>query len=428
MSDERRIIIPYRPRPLQAQIHQELDTHRWAALAIHRRFGKTVMLENHLIKKALLCDKPNPRFAYIAPYLKQAKTVAWDYLKHYTDKIPGREYNESELRVDLPNGARIRLFGADNADSLRGIYLDGVVLDEYATMDPRVFSQILRPALSDRLGWCVFAGTPNGRNHFYDILTTATDHRDWYSCILKASETGVIPEEELEDARRVMSEDEYQREYECSFDNAIIGCYYGTHMNAAVAEGRIGKVPYDPALPVITAWDLGVGDATAIWFFQRFQKEIRVIDYHEATGEGLQYYVKVLQNKPYVYEQHIMPHDIKVRELGTGKSRYEVAMALGIKPITVARQLPIDDGIQAVRTLLPQCWFDKKKCEQGISALQDYHKEYDEVRKEYKLKPFHDWTSHASDAFRMFAVGYQTPVKSKPVSSIMASRSFAGVW
>lgn len=425
---EKKIIIPYKPRPFQAEIHKQLDSHRWAALVLHRRFGKTVMLENQLIKRSLTCDKPRPRFAYIAPYLKQAKTVAWDYLKFYTKAIPGISVNESELRIDLPNESQIRLYGSDNPDALRGIYLDGVVFDEYQDSDPRILTSIIRPALSDRGGWAVFSGTPNGKNHFYDMINASYEDDKWYTRILKASETGVLPQEELDDARRIMSEEEYLREYECSFDNAIIGSYYGTQINDAYKDSRIGKVPYDPSLPVTTAWDLGVGDSTAIWFFQVYGKEIRVIDYFEATGEGLSFYAKTLNSKPYSYDQHIMPHDIRVRELGTGKSRYETALQLGIKPITIARQLPIDDGIQAVRNLLATCWFDKNKCENGINALQDYHKEYDELRKEYKNKPFHDWTSHGSDAFRMFAVGYRQPTKKKSVSSIINSVRYTGVW
>lgn len=424
----KRIVIPYKPRPFQRLLHAELEQHRWSVLVIHRRFGKTVMLLNHLIKAALTTDKEHARYAFIAPYLKQAKILAWDYLKRYTDPIPGRQFFESELKVIFPNGAQIRLFGADNPEALRGIYLDGCALDEYGSTDPGVFTSIIRPALSDRLGWCIFSGTPNGRNHFYDLLNLAIEEPGWYAKVLRASETGVLGQEELDDARKVMSDEEFLREYECSFDNSIIGCYYGNLMNQAVKEERIGKVPYDPMLPVTTAWDLGVGDSTGIWFIQTHMQEIRVIDYLEASGEGLAYYAKELSQKPYVYNQHIMPHDIRVRELGTGKSRYEMAQQLGIKPIKIARQLPVDDGIQAVRGVLPRCWFDKKKCERGLAALQDYHKEWDDVRKEYKNRPFHDWTSHAADAFRMFAVGYEAEPKRRTVSSILSNFNYSGAW
>lgn len=221
MTNEKRVRIPYAPRQGQAEIHRELDKVRWSVLVIHRRWGKTVMLLNQMVKQAMTTDKENARYAYVAPFLKQAKTLAWDYLKRFTDPIPGRKYSESELKVTLPNGAQIRLFGADNPDALRGIYLDGAVLDEYAFIDPTIFSSIIRPALSDRLGWCVFSSTPNGRNHFYDLLLQAQTSEDWYWTVLKASETGVVDPAELKDARKTMTEEEYNREYECSFDSII---------------------------------------------------------------------------------------------------------------------------------------------------------------------------------------------------------------
>jgi hypothetical protein len=218
---EQRVRIPYTPRPGQAELHLQLAAHRWAVLVIHRRWGKTVSLLNELIKQAMITDKENARYAYVAPFLKQAKTLAWDYLKRFTDPIPGRVYSESELKVKLPNGSQIRLFGADNPDAIRGIYLDGAVLDEYAFIDPLIFSSIIRPALSDRKGFCIFSSTPNGRNHFYDLLLQAQQSEDWYWCILKASETGVVEEDELKDARKTMTEEEYNREYECSFESII---------------------------------------------------------------------------------------------------------------------------------------------------------------------------------------------------------------
>lgn len=226
---ETKVVIPYTPRSFQADIHLQLDAHRWAVLVMHRRFGKTVMLLNQLVKRALQNTRQTPRpiYAYIAPFLKQAKTLAWDYLKMYCDPIPERQFSESELKVTLPTGAIIRLFGADNPDSLRGIYLDGCVLDEYAQIDPVLFSSILRPALSDRKGWCVFSGTPNGKNHFYDVLMAAQqaqaeNSNNWYSLVLPVSATKLVDEEELRDARKLMSEEEYDREYECSF-NSVIG-------------------------------------------------------------------------------------------------------------------------------------------------------------------------------------------------------------
>lgn len=252
----KRIVIPYAPRKLQAILHNELDSHRWSVIVIHRRFGKTVMLLNHIIKDALTSTKQQPRYAYIAPFFKQAKQLAWDYLKYYCDPIPGRVYMESELRVDLPNGARIRLYGADNPDSLRGIYLDGCVLDEYAQIDPVLFSSILRPALSDRKGWCVFSGTPNGKNHFYDVLQTAQQigsEGGWYHLVAPASETGIVDPDELRDAKRTMTEEEYEREYECSF-NSILGKKIYPEFNRHWHITQEDLVPIKKA-QIIRGWD-----------------------------------------------------------------------------------------------------------------------------------------------------------------------------
>ncbi|WP_119461831.1 terminase large subunit domain-containing protein [Rhodospirillaceae bacterium SYSU D60014] len=396
------IALPYRPRPLQAELHRTLG--RFNVLVAHRRFGKTVFCINELIAKAVANALVEPRYAYVAPFYRQAKSVAWDYLKHYTAPIPGVRHNESELRCDLPGGARIRLFGADDPDRLRGLYFDGVVLDEYAQMNPRVWSEVLRPALTDRKGWAIFIGTPMGRNGFWEIYDRATREPDWFAARFRASETGVIDAGELAAARAVMSEDEYAQEFECSFDVAVTGSYYGKLIAAAEGEGRIGKVPWEPALPVHTAWDLGVGDSTAIWFCQQAGREVRLIDYYEASGVGLDHYAKVLSAKPYAYGEHLLPHDVRVTELGTGKSRLETLAGLGLRARVVAN-LPVDDGIQAVRNLLPRCWVDAERCARGLEALRQYRREYDDKLKAFKARPLHDWTSHAADALRYLAVG-----------------------
>jgi len=370
---------------------------------------------NDLIKAAATCNKSSPRFAYIAPQLNQAKDIAWAYLLEYTDCFgPERKVNASELWVELPNnGARIRIYGADNPDRLRGIYLDGAVLDEFGDMDPTVWTQVIRPALSDRKGWAVFIGTPKGKNTFHTLWTQADDNPDWFRLSLKASETGLLDDAELADARRMMSEDEYAQEYECSFEAAVKGAYYGKEMNDA--EERITGVPYDPRLPVHTAWDLGVADSTVIWFVQVAGRETRLIDVLKGEGVGLDWYAKELQKRDYAWGNHYLPHDVEVRELGTGKSRREVLAGLGIKA-TVCPNIPIADGIQAVRMLLPTCWFDKGKCKTGIEALRMYRREYDEKRQEFRQHPLHDWTSHYADALRYFAVGHKNRAEMKPIA------------
>jgi len=234
------VLIPYEPRPLQRDIHHSLK--RWNVIVCHRRFGKTVLAVNELIRQAVECDKDRPRFAYLAPTYKQAKSIAWDYLKHYSRPIPGIKVNESELRIDYPWGARIQLFGCDNPDALRGIYLDGVVLDEYAQMPSSLFGEVIRPALSDREGWALFIGTPKGHNAFHTLYNQACKDPGWFTAIYRASETGIVPPAELEDARKIMTEDEYEQEYECSWSAAIQGAIYGKHISEAEKEGRVRHI------------------------------------------------------------------------------------------------------------------------------------------------------------------------------------------
>lgn len=404
----KRVSTGYRPRKLQAELHRSLK--RFSVLVAHRRFGKTVFCVNELLDQALRCDRERPRYGYIAPFYRQAKQVAWDYVKAYAGPIPGASFNEGELRCDLPNGARITLYGADNPDSLRGIYLDGVVLDEFAQMNNRVWSEIIRPALADRQGWAVFIGTPMGRNAFYQVYDFAQQRQaageDWFAALHKASATGIIPTEELEAARREMAdEDRYQQEFECSFDAAIQGAYYGDLLNKAEADQRIIRIPIDPHVKVDVAWDLGIGDSTSLWFVQCVGREVRIVDFYEASGVGLDHYARVLNEKGYLYGEQLLPHDVQVQELGTGKSRLETLGSMGVRNVRVVPKLSVDDGINAVRGLIPRCWFDAERCKEGIERLRQYRREYDDKMKTFKPRPLHDWTSHAADAFRYLAVG-----------------------
>jgi len=394
----------YRPREQFVPFHKR--TERFACIVAHRRAGKTVACINDLQDGALRCQKVRPRFAYLSPYLKQSKTVAWDYLRAAIAPLRdlGATVNETELRVDYHNGGQVRLYGADNADALRGIYLDGVVLDEFADMDPRVWSEVIRPALADRQGWAVFIGTPKGRNEFYKLWERSRKDDGWFSLMLKASETGLIAEGELELAKRDLTEDQYAQEFECSFDAAIVGAYYGKLMAQADMDKRISGVPYEPTAEVFTSWDLGIRDATSIWFAQRVGKEIRLIDYYEASGADLGHYVQVIKSRPYVYGGHIVPHDAQAKELGTGKTRLEVLDSLGLRDTTVAPMHRVEDGINAVRVMLPKCWFDAVKCARGVDALKLYRAEYDDKLQALKPRPVHDWTSHAADSFRYLAM------------------------
>lgn len=408
------IVIPYKPRIHQVAIHDALDENRFVVAVCHRRFGKTVAAINELIRKAMTNPKESPRYAYISPTFGQSKRVAFDYLIKFTRPL-NPEINISELRADF-YGRRISLYGADGGgDNLRGIYLDGCILDEVGDMNPRVWNEVIRPALADRLGWALFIGTPRGANHFKDFRDRAEQEPGWKLLEFKASETNVLPQDELSAAKKEMGDAKYAQEFECNFDSPVEGAYYAQQI-VDLAPERFKEFARDDLLKTYTAWDLGVGDSTAIFVAQTMGKEVRIIDYVENHGQGLAWYVNWIKDNKYATAEHILPHDVEVRELGTGKSRKEILQDLGLS-ITVCPRLGVDDGIQAVRRLLPNCWFHPK-AKQGLDCLRNYRREYDEKRQVFYDKPLHDYTSHAADAFRYLAVGMnQTSNWSKPINA-----------
>jgi phage terminase large subunit len=406
-SDELEHEIDYWPRKVFWDFHTRQQ--RWAVIVAHRRCGKTVACINDLLLRAINEGKDNARYAYIAPYYAQAKSIAWDYLMRYSEPVRVN-HNISELWVELMNGSRIRLFGGDSPDSLRGNYLDGVIIDEMADTKPSLWGEVIRPLLSDRRGWAVFIGTPKGHNTFYDIYQYATlNPNEWYSKTLRASQTNIIDQEELDDALKLMTIDQYQQEFECSFEASIIGAIYGVEMRLLTDADRITKVECDNLFPVHTAWDLGYNDATAIWWYQVVHGEIRVLDYHEAHGQPIIYYANQIKERPYEYGTHWLPHDAKAKTLASGgKSIIEqIFDKLPKESFKIVPNLSLQDGIQASRMALARTWFDAMKCSEGIECLRQYQREYDEDKKVFRDKPRHDWTSHGSDAFRMLAVAWQ---------------------
>ena len=413
------VTIPYTPRPLQARLHQELTKHRWSVVVCHRRWGKTVAAINHLLRDAVLCQKQSPRFHYIAPTYRMAKQVSWDYVHQFAGAIPGVKFNETELRCDLPNGARLSLLGGDDPARLRGIYSDGVVIDETADMPETVFPEVLRPALADRGGYAIFIGTPRGHNAFFDYWQLAAEEKGWYRVMFKASETEILAPEELEAARGAMTPEQYDQEFECSFIAAVPGAIFGKELQAIEEKGQVTHVPHDPGVRVDTYWDLGIGDATSIWFTQSAGRgALHVIDFFEARGEGLPFYARVLDEKGYLYGTHNAPHDIEVREMGTGKSRREAAWDLGIN-FRVVPKLPIEDGLHAGKLLIPRSWFDADNCKQGLDALRFYHRAYDERNRTFRTSVVHDWSSHAADAWRYCAIGLrESPLGGTPPQAV----------
>ena len=404
--------LDYCPRKVFEDFHDR--TERWSVIVAHRRCGKTVLCINDLIYRALIEDKENGRYAYVAPYYAQSKTIAWDYLLQFSRPVMSKA-NQSELWVELMNGARIRLFGADNPDALRGLYLDGVVLDEYADMKPSIFGAVLRPLLSDRKGWATFIGTPKGHNAFWEVYSNATQDPNWYVKVLRASQTGLLEQEELDDAAKTMTQDQYLQEFECDFESAILGAYYGKEMRALTDQGRIREVEYDPLFPVHTAWDLGYSDDTAIWFFQVVHGEIRCLDYHSSNGQPVAFYAGIIQNRAdergYKYGTHWLPHDARAKTLSSNRSVIEqLGDKIPLKSIKIAPNLKLQDGIQASRLALTRAWFDHK-CADGIECLRQYQREYDEDKKVFRDKPRHDWTSHGADAFRYLSLVWKDEAK-----------------
>jgi hypothetical protein len=393
-------------------------TKRWACLVAHRRAGKTVAAVNDIIRAAFMYRGPNGLFGYVAPYQNQARRVAFDYFKHYAAPL-AQDINESQMTLTLVNGTKIGLFGADNADAMRGLGFSGLYLDEYGDFKPSVFGNVLRPALADKTGWCVFAGTPKGRNQFYDIYQTAQRIPDeWFVLRLPASESGLLPQSELNAAKAQLSEDQYLQEFECSFEAAILGAFFGTEMRQA--EPRINeRVVFEPGYPVHSAWDLGYRDDTAIWWYQVVGGEVRVIDFFAVSGADIRTIAEVVVNKGYNYGKHYLPHDARAKSLQTGRSIVEqLADHLGINHLSVVPNIGLQDGIQAIRQMLPRTWFNSVKCGDGIEALRQYQREYDEDKKAFRASPRHDWTSHPADAFRMLAVAWRAePSAQRPLES-----------
>lgn len=415
-NNETVISTGYMPRSIQDEMH--LNRKRFNVLVLHRRCGKTVFAINDMIDMAFRNKLRNPIYAYISPYFGQSKRVAWELYKEYTKMIPGVTYNEAELRILIPrphlnDKITIYLLGADNPTSLLGLGLDGVTMDEYASMSPDVWTRIVRPMLADRHGWATFISTPLGMNSFYDLLQLAKKNEsgEWYYRIAPVSETKLIEESELAELRLSMSPEEFEQEFMCSFTAALLGAYFGKEMEEAEKSGRICSVPYEKSVPVETSWDLGVADTTCIWMFQQVGREIRAIDYIEDSGRGLDYYVKLLRDKPYMYSDHHLPHDVQARDLSTGHSRLETLNSLGLKPVRVVPKMAIEDRINAARLLIPKMWFDRDKCARGITALKNYERRWDAKLKVFSSSPLHNWASHGSDSFSYFALNFRENFK-----------------
>jgi phage terminase large subunit len=419
----RAIELPFRftPREYQLPVFEAMDDGcKRAVLCWHRRAGKEKTCFNLMVKKTF---ERVGTYYYFFPTYNQGRKVLWDgmdkegfpFLSHVPADLV-ESSNGQQMQKRLINDSIIQVVGTDNINLILGTNPVGCVFSEYALQDPRAWD-FIRPILRENGGWAVFDFTPRGKNHGWDLFQMAKDNDDWFVSHLTVDDTGVLTPADIDAERREgMDEELIQQEYYVSFEGSRQGAYYAQQMRLAESEGRITSVPYEPVAGVETWWDLGIGDAMAIWFTQSVGREVRVIDYLEASGEGLAYYAGELSKKPYVYavkNAHHAPADIRVRELGTGRSRLETARSFGID-FGVVPQLSVDDGIQAVRSFLAKCWFDKTKCARGLDALWSYHKDFDERAKIYRSIPAHDWSSHGADAFRYLSVGHKSASLADP--------------
>ena len=431
------ITIPHnwKPRDYQLKSWRYLEAGGKRLVEVwHRRAGKDEVALHWTAVQAL--EKPG-NYWHMLPEYSHGRRALWEAVNPHTGKkrideafppeIRKGKANETGMRIELVSGSVWHIVGSDNYDALVGSPPRGVVFSEWAIADQRAWG-FIEPILEENGGWAIFPYTPRGNNHGKTMYDHAKKTEGWFGQILKASETGVFKPEQLERIKSGLislygeteGEAFYEQEYNCSFEGCVPGAYFAKQMAEARKEGRIGVVPWERSIEVDTFWDLGVDDSMSIWFIQPVGKQFRVIDYYEQTGRGFEHYAKILKEKDYAYGTHYMPHDAAVRELSSGdiaKSRTEVAEGLGIKPIEVADRAKnvdviINVHIPAVRMVLPFCWFDEVRCARGISALEGYRAEYDEVKKKLANRPSHTWESHGSDAFRTFAVGYTERLRS----------------
>lgn len=398
------------PRDYQRPICDALENKKYRRILVimPRRSGKDIVCWNLIIRAAI---RKVAVYYYIFPTYSQAKKVIWDSITNsglkFLDFIPKElieSTNSQEMKIRLKNGSVIQLVGSDNVDSLVGSNPYGIVFSEYALQDPRAY-QYLRPILLANNGWALFESTPRGKNHMYELYNIAKESPDWFCYKIGLDETQHISLHEIEKERDegLISEDLIQQEYYCSFEMGVEGSYYLKYLDKMRVANQIGIVPWESGFKVHTAWDLGVRDDTCIVWFQCIGATVRIIDCYSKSKEGLEHYVKIINSKPYSYGKHIAPHDIAVKEWGSGMTRIEKAKQLGIQ-FTTASNIAIEDGIESVRSSFSKIWIDEVKCKDLIKALENYRQEFDAKRRVYKGQPLHDWSSHFADCFRYLCI------------------------
>lgn len=432
------------PRPYQLPVFKYLESGgRRVYLNWHRRSGKDD-LALHYAACGAMQRKGN--YWHMLPQFSQCRKAIWEAVNPRTGKRRIDEAFPEEIRettrtqdmmIRFINGSTWQLVGSDSFDALVGSPPVGLIYSEYALADPRSWAY-LRPILADNDGYAMFITTPRGKNHAYTLYNYAKNDPNWFTSTITADDSGLFSPDALERERQELiaefGQDEgdaiFRQEYYCDFYGATAGSYFLSHITDMERENRITSVPYEPNLPVSTGWDIGVGDAMAIVFCQKIGVETRIIDYYEAQGESLQTAVKVLQSKPYTYDQHVMPHDISVRVWSDeAKTRYQTAVALGVKPITlVKRPKSIGDRVHIIRSSLPKMLIDSRKCAVLIDHLKAYKKKWNAILKTWEDRPAHGVESHGCDSLGTYLEGVRTVQPVKTVSQLLDASDFSGVW
>jgi len=416
------------PRPHQIDFFRAMDNGvKRACLVWHRRAGKDSTSLNFTAKEMF---KRKGNYWHLFPKQTQARKAIWNGINSDGQSILDQVFPEAvrartssqEMMIELKNGSTWQLAGSDNYDSLVGANPVGVVFSEWSLCDPNAWAYI-RPMLAENGGWAVFIYTPRGKNHGYTLYNMAKKADEWFCQNLTVNDTKradgspVISPEAIETERAEgMEEALIQQEFFGSFEAQIPGAYFADQLQQAKDQNRVGRIPIEPSLQVHTAWDLGISDSMSIWFFQAMGKEIRLVDYYESNGKGMEHYIQYLtqwaDRNGVIYGQHLAPHDIEVRELTSGRSRKDVARDMGITFRTVQRPRTKIEGIQAIRRMFPRFWIDDERAEQGYACIASYHREWDEKHQRFRDQPVHDWASHGADALQTLALGWRDTMMS----------------
>lgn len=431
MTDSPQPEFSYVPRQQFTGFHNRYQ--RLSCIVTHRRAGKTVALGNDLLMGMLECQKTRPQFAFVGPTYTQTKRNAWEYLKEYSRPFWDKPPSESELTITLKyNRAKLFVAGSDNPDQLRGMYLDGVVMDEYSIQRPNVYPEVIAPALSDRQGWAVFAGTPKGKNHFWELWKTAqANPTKYFSMMLKASQSKIIPQAELDSLREQMSREEYEQEYECSFESALVGAIWADEMTVLEREERVRPMEVDWDYPTSVVYDLGFTDATVALFWQHLPTgENRIVHCYATSGAAIDTHIDYLHHMGIKFKHVWLPHDARAKNLQTGKSIVELFMEKGVRS-PILRIVPnhkVRDGISAARQVFPSVSINSSPEAQTdtlVEALKSYRREWNVDLKMFMDRPVHDWSSHYADAFRYMCVVSPRPDQNTEIESSLGSPKIA---